>query len=146
MNIINLLDRVSKLNVAFKSLFGTASLWKTLMLKAIEIREARLLNVPWPHLSLSEFMSQNACARTVFFELRISSTSLVRSESLRYVLSSVGCLKFSLWIAFPAMPDVKGGTNDSHPRRGPPRHKTELPISGTRSDRIREIFRFISKF
>src|ERR1700722_1909087 len=90
-------------------------------------------------------MSQNACARTVFFELRISSTSLVRSESLRYVLSSVGCLKFSLWIASPAMPDVKGGTNDSHPRRGPPRHKTELPISGTRSDRIREIFRFISK-
>ena len=51
MNIINLLDRVSKLNVAFKSLFGTASLWKTLMLKAIEIREARLLNVPWPHLA-----------------------------------------------------------------------------------------------
>jgi hypothetical protein len=51
VNIINLLDRVSKLNVVFKSLFGTASLWKILMLKAIEIQGARLLNVPWPHLA-----------------------------------------------------------------------------------------------
>jgi hypothetical protein len=80
-----------------------------------------------------------------FSALRISSTSLaIRGESsVGFVVR--GCLKFHLWIAFAAMSDVKGGTNDSHPPKVLTVDKPEQPISRTRSDRIREIFRFIPK-
>jgi hypothetical protein len=94
------------------------------MLKAIEIQGARLLNVPWPHLAFR--VHGPKCLRPHGI-LRIANKfdfiGEKRESSVRFVFR--GVLEFSLWIAFPAMPDVKGGTNDSHPRRGPPPHKTE---------------------
>jgi hypothetical protein len=67
------------------------------------------------------FMRQNALRpqRILRIANKFDFLGDKHEPSVRFVFR--GCMKFCMWIAFPAMSDVKGGINDSHSRRGPHR-------------------------